>query len=260
MYTGLRAAAAAAATLSSGLLIPLYINPVGGPDCSGWAALLSTITAHPAVPFWTIINPNSGPGDPNTQAGPEYQQCIPQLLDKPNVVVLGYVATFEAEPSQQARVTTDIDTYNGWAIAYRPDGIFFDQVSGHTADFTAYQTFTSHASSLFSFVALNPGSAPQDIAYYSLANLLLTAENFYDQFNPSQLSLNSSTPASKQAVVLHDGPSTPPTSLISQLITTNDIKAFYVTDDVQANNQNPYDMLPTDLESFVTAIEAAASA
>ncbi len=31
-------------------------------------------------------------------------------------------------------------------------------------------------------VALNPGSAPQDTAYYSLADLLLTAENFYDQF------------------------------------------------------------------------------
>ncbi len=60
--------------------------------------------------------------------------------------------------------------------------------------------------------------------------------------------------------MLHDGPLSPPTSLISQLITTDDIKAFYVTDDVQANNQNPYDMLPTDLESFVTAIEAAASA
>ncbi len=42
MYTGLRVAAAAAATLSSGLLIPLYVNPVGGPDCSGWAPLLST--------------------------------------------------------------------------------------------------------------------------------------------------------------------------------------------------------------------------
>ncbi|KAI0722264.1 Spherulation-specific family 4 [Cerioporus squamosus] len=257
MYNLPRAAAAAAATLSSGVLIPLYINPVGSPDCSGWAPLLSTITAHPTVPFWTIINPNSGPGNPNTQAGPEYQQCIPQLLNKPNVVVLGYVATFEGTSSHQARATTDINTYNGWAVAYRPDGIFFDQVSGLSADFATYQTFTSHASSLFNFVALNPGSAPQDTRYYNLADLLLTAENFFNQFTPSQLSLNSSTPASKQAVVLHDGPSTPSTSLISQLITTDRIKAFYVTDDVQANNQNPYDMLPTDLESFVAAVQAA---
>ena len=73
----------------------------------------------------------------------------------------------------------------------------------------------------------------------------------------SQLSLGSATPPAKQAVVLHDGPSTPPTSLISQLITTDKIKAFYVTDDTQANNGNPYDDLPTDLENFIAAVEAA---
>ncbi|RPD66774.1 hypothetical protein L226DRAFT_453493 [Lentinus tigrinus ALCF2SS1-7] len=252
---------AAAATLSSGVLVPLYINPIGGPDCSGWAPLLNTITAHPSVPFYTIINPNSGPGNPNTQAGPEYQQCIPQLLDKSNVVVLGYVATGYADPSREAGVTTDVNTYGGWATTYRPDGIFFDEVSGLAADFATYQMFTSHARSLrFSFLALNPGAAPEDTAYYNLADLLLTAENFYDDFSPSQLSLGSTTPASKQAVVLHDGPSTPPTSLISQLITTDHLKAFYVTDDVQANNGNPYDNLPTDLESFVAALQAAVSA
>ena len=73
----------------------------------------------------------------------------------------------------------------------------------------------------------------------------------------SQLSLGATTPPAKQAVVLHDAPSTPPTSLISQLVTTDKIKAFYVTDDTQANDGNPYDDLPTDLESFITAVEAA---
>ena len=112
------------------------------------------ITAHPSVPFYTIINPNSGPGDPNTQAGPEYQQCMPQLLNKTNVVVLGYVATGYGAQSEQARVTTDVNTYHGWRAAYRPDGIFFDEVSGLAADFATYQTFASHARSLFSFVSL----------------------------------------------------------------------------------------------------------
>lgn len=71
------------------------------------------------------------------------------------------------------------------------------------------------------------------------------------------LSLGSSTPATKQAVVLTDGPSTPPTSLISTLITQDHVKAFYVTTDSQANGANPYDNLPTDLESFVAAIQSA---
>ena len=33
--------AAAASTLASGVLIPLYIDPIGGPQCSGWASLLN---------------------------------------------------------------------------------------------------------------------------------------------------------------------------------------------------------------------------
>ena len=37
-----RAATSTATTLSSGVLIPLYINPIGGPDCSGWGSLIST--------------------------------------------------------------------------------------------------------------------------------------------------------------------------------------------------------------------------
>ena len=132
-------------------------------------------------------------------------------------------------------------------------------------------------------VALNPGAAPADTDYYNLADILLTAENFYADFrcvsglcpdclpysqashlschecSPSQLSLGSSTPASKQAIVLTDGPSTPPTDLISQLITTDKVGAFWVTDDTQVNGANPYDTLPADIESFVADVEAAQS-
>ena len=85
------------------------------------------------------------------------------------------------------------------------------------------------------------------------------SETPYAGYSPSQLSLGSSTPASKQAVVLTDGPSTPPTSLISQLITTDHVGAFWVTDDTQANGGNPYDTLPSDLGAFVNAIKAAQS-
>ena len=38
----LQRAVTSAAALATGVLIPLYINPVGGPDCAGWATLLST--------------------------------------------------------------------------------------------------------------------------------------------------------------------------------------------------------------------------
>ncbi|KAH9894416.1 Spherulation-specific family 4 [Cubamyces lactineus] len=257
-----RALTAAAATLSSGVLVPLYIDPVGGPDCPGWGALLSSIAAHPSVPVWAVINPASGPGAHGSQAPVEYQQCIPVLrAAAPSVVVLGYVATWEGEASAQSGVNADVDTYAGWHATYRPDGIFFDQVSGQSGDLATYRSFTSRARPMFGdgngFIALNPGTAPGDDDYYSIADILLTAENFFDDFSVSDISLGSSTPVSKQAVVLTDGPSSPPTSLISQLITTDHLKAFYVTTDSQAGGANPYDDLPTDLEAYIAAIEAA---
>ncbi|KAJ8462204.1 hypothetical protein ONZ51_g11051 [Trametes cubensis] len=237
-----RALATTAATLSSGVLIPLYIDPIGGPDCSGWGPLLNSIAAHPSVPVWAVINPASGPGAHGSQAPVEYQQCIPVLrAAAPSVVVLGYVATWEGEASAQSGVNAD--------------------VSGQSGDLATYRGFAELARPLFGdgdgFIALNPGTAPSDDGYYSIADILLTAENFFSDFSVSDISLASSTPVSKQAVVLTDGPSTPPTSLISRLITTDHLKAFYVTTDSQAGGANPYDDLPTDLETYIAAIEAA---
>ncbi|KAI0650199.1 Spherulation-specific family 4 [Trametes meyenii] len=257
-----RAAAAAAATLASGLLVPLYIWPTGGSNCLSWATLIQTIAAHPTVPFWAVINPNSGPGKYKSQAPTVFQQCIPKLR-APNVVVLGYVPTGYGASSKKTNVTKDVDTYAGWKSAYRPDGIFFDEVSGMGGDLSTYTTYASHARSSFNggkgFIAFNPGTNPTSTKYYNIADILLTAENFYQDFSPNQLSLKPSTPATKQSVVLTDGPSTPPTALISQLVKTDGIKAFYVTTDSQANGGNPYDNLPTDLESFVAAIQSAQS-
>lgn len=108
-----------------------------------------SIAAHPSLPFWVIINPDSGPGGKQgSQATKEYQQCIP-ILRAPNVVVLGYVATGQGKASRQARVTADVSTYAGWAAAYRPDGIFFDEVSGRKADLATYQGFAAQAVSSF---------------------------------------------------------------------------------------------------------------
>ncbi|CDO76567.1 hypothetical protein BN946_scf184831.g3 [Trametes cinnabarina] len=250
---------AVAATLSSGLLIPLYLDPLST-SCTPWVPLFDSIAAHPTVPFWIIINPNSGPGNNGGQAPKVYQSCIPKLRAS-NVVVLGYVHTSYAKASRKAGVTQDVNTYAGWNTSYRPDGIFFDEVSGAQKDLATYQGFVSQARPLFrngaGFIALNPGTAPDDSDYYNITDLLLSAEDIYAQFDPSSLQFGSATPPSKQAIVLTDGPSTPPQSLINQVVTQDHVKAFYVTTDTQVNGGNPYDNLPTDLESYIAAIQAA---
>lgn len=69
-----------------------------------------------------------------------YQGCIPDLKSHSNVVVVGYVPTGDGTRSQSA-VNADVATYAGWNSAYRPDGIFFDEVnptSGLLSLYTAY--------------------------------------------------------------------------------------------------------------------------
>ncbi|KAI0663186.1 Spherulation-specific family 4 [Cubamyces menziesii] len=248
-----RVVAAAAATLSSDVLVPLYIYPSGGPDCASWAPLLKRLS--PPIPQYpsglSSIPIISGPGNKGGQAPKEFQQCVP-LLRAPNVVVLGYVQTSQGSTRRQAGVTQDVNTYAGWKASYKPDGIFFDEVSGKSKDLATYKNFVSHARPLFNngkgFITLNPGAAPSDTSYYGITDLLLSAEDFYKDFSPRQISLGTSTPPSKQAIVLTDGPSSPPTSLISQVVTKDHVKAFYVTTDSQANGGDPYDNLPIDLE------------
>ena len=78
--------------------------------------------------------------------------------------------------------------------------------------------------------------------------------SYSSAISASQLVIDGSHPAAQQAVILHDAPSTPPSSLISQLVSIDRIGALYITDDTQANGGNPYDSLPTDLSGFVATV------
>ncbi|KAL0562528.1 hypothetical protein V5O48_019559, partial [Marasmius crinis-equi] len=65
----------------------------------------------------------------------------------------------------------------------------------------------------------------------------------------SQLSFSTSTPASKQAVVLHDGPTTTNASLVRELVTTDKIGAIFLTSE-------EYTSIPTDWNNFVNLVDA----
>jgi Spherulation-specific family 4 len=111
------------------------------------------------VSFYVIVNPNSGPGAAGTQPDANYQACIAQLRTagaaNGNLKILGYVPTGHAADSSAA-VMSQIDTYSQWSSAYRPDGIFFDEVSQLAVDLTLYQSYSSkvHADFGTSFVSV----------------------------------------------------------------------------------------------------------
>lgn len=159
------ASCAVTTVTSSGIIVPLYIFPGSSPACSAWSALntayafdhftrrllisLFRISANPSLPFYVIVNPDSGPGAANSQPdASSYQGCIPQLKSHSNVKIVGYVPTGSGSRSQSA-VNTDVATYAGWAAAYRPDGIFFDEVKPTSKLLSKYITYASTAKQSF---------------------------------------------------------------------------------------------------------------
>ncbi|KAG8732591.1 hypothetical protein FRC12_019210, partial [Ceratobasidium sp. 428] len=197
----------------------------------------------------------------NTQPDANYKACVPKLRPSanPNVKLIGYVPTGYGNRAS-ADVQADVHTYANWASAYRLNGIFFDEVDYSAAKLPIYSQYSSYAKSQIpaGFVTLNPGTSAIDPGYYKIADQIVTVEQYFSDFSSSSYTIGSSTPASKQAVILHDAPSALPTSTINKIVKTDKIGAVYITTDVQANNQNPYDSFPSNWSGFVTAVETAA--
>ena len=101
------------------------------------------------MPFYVIVNPDSGPGAAGSQPNADsYQGCLPTLTESSNVVLVGYVATGYGSKSQAA-VTKEVATYAGWDSAYRPSGIFFDEVEPTSEYLSLYTTYAQDARSSF---------------------------------------------------------------------------------------------------------------
>jgi len=245
----------------TGLIWPLYIAP--GDSCSQWQPIIDQVAAHPNMPFVFIVNPASGPGTGLPDS--TYQTCIPELRPaaNPNTQVIGYATTgtpVATTPRAQADIESDITAYANWGIAYRPDGIFFDQIANNASDLQLYTNVANFArgqtwARTSSYITFNPGGdAPA--SFYALADLVVSFENFYDDFSNSDLTLtDSSRPPSKQAVILHTTPSTLPAATVSTLV-SDQIHAIYLTDipDNSTTGNNPYDAFPNYLSQLVSTL------
>ncbi|KAF8990054.1 Spherulation-specific family 4 [Cyathus striatus] len=244
-----------AALHSSGVIFPLYIYPTS--NCSNWLPLINSIISYPKVPFYVIINPNSGPGS-GTQPDTNYQTCTAQVKSAAgsngNVKLLGYVSTSYGSRAASA-VTADVNTYSGWTASYRLNGIFFDEAATSSALVSTYSGYASTVRSTFgtsSVVVLNPGTTPTT-NYFTFSDLIVTSETYYSQFTISSLTISSSSPASKQAVILHTAPSTLPTSLIDQLIALG-IKASFITN---YGVDQAYSNVPSYWSGFVARVDSS---
>ncbi|KAJ7598486.1 Spherulation-specific family 4-domain-containing protein [Mycena floridula] len=249
------------ALLPSGVIFPLFFDP--GENCTAWASLNNAVSANPALPFIFVINPNNGPGVAvNSQPDVLYQACIPQLVNsgtaQHNVRILGYVATHFGS-GNSSDVLNNITTYANWGAEYRPKGIYFDQTNPITSLLSVYESFISVAHHSFgpdSFIALNPSGNPSDSGYFMVVDLIITVTDFYSAFNISQLVISPSSPAARQAVVLHDDQTATNSTLVEQLIVQARVGYIFITNTPE---DGLYKTIPADWLGLCSNISSAAA-
>ncbi|KAF8875179.1 Spherulation-specific family 4-domain-containing protein [Infundibulicybe gibba] len=237
------------ALLPSGIIFPLYIYPFG--DCVAWTPVISAIQDNDSLQFYIVVNPNNGPvgpgGAPGNQPDANYQTCIAALRTAgstgQNIKILGYVATGHGT-RDSADVDTDIDIYSQWGSAYRPDGIFFDQVATSASLLPTYQGFVAQAHNDFgtSFIVLNPSANPASDAdgYFDIADLVVTLGGLYNDF--------------RRAVLLTDGPLLLPFEIVDELASTLDVGASFIT---HSSNAVAYQVIPVGWDAFVQGLITA---
>ena len=158
-------ATAAAPAGQQSWLIPAYQYPTSGTE---WATLAATRPA--SLPAYVIVNVDSGPG---TTLDPIYAAAVSNAQAE-GWTMVGYVDTAEATVS----LTSAEAQVSAWRSLYGVDDIFFDQVTGTSADLGYYEALTSYVQGLGGIDILNPGTPPSP-GYLStnVANAVVVMEN-----------------------------------------------------------------------------------
>ena len=116
-----------------------------------WSTLATTAPAK--LPAYVIVNADTGPG---TTDDSNYVAAITDAKAA-GWTMLGYVDTAWATASISA-VELQVDE---WRSLYGVDDVFFDEVTGASANLSYYETLTRYVHSLGGIDILNPGCPPR---------------------------------------------------------------------------------------------------
>lgn len=194
-------------TLATKLLLPLYQYPLDG----SWDDVYSTIEANPNLGFQIILNVDCGPGD-GSAPNSDFATGTARLNSYSNVETLGYVHTLFGDASQE-EVIQNVTAWAAWNAYTGANtaikGIFFDEIhneEGSTTDVTYVQALVEAASSAFGTYAftsmLNPGSKPEHLEYYDIANYVVVFETVASDYTDSVLTENIPTGYANQSAIL----------------------------------------------------------
>ena len=252
--------AVAGADAQARLLVPLYSYP-GVEDPGAYAR----VAAQSAVaPIAVVVNPCSGPAGPTAPSwctptdDAQHRLALDTLRSgDPSLRVLGYVATgyLQGEGPDADAIRADIDAYvTHYSGAHVPDGLFFDEVTNGAGTSAIYRDLCLYAKSKgFEEVVLNPG-APFASDY--LSGGACDAGVAFEDYPTGGLDWPSFEIGSELApytpdgvgVLIHD---LPESQTVGEIETALDrgFGLVYVTDDVQAGGNNPWNQLADGFEA-----------
>jgi hypothetical protein len=226
----------ASTAASTGLLIPLY----AWPGIDGWNTIYDSIAAHPAIPFYLIINPSTGPG---TTEYPEdvFITAIDKLNSYSNTKILGYTYTRQGTRAS-SDVEKDIATYANWATYAGQNislsGIFFDEASnGSDPSKLAYfqKLSRKYKSSSLGTVVFNPGvKLVADVAeWFAAADFIVEYENTYANWvaRAPDEHFSTSDHYGKDAVILNQTPVDADVDNVVRLAKDIGLGAIYLASD-----------------------------
>ncbi|KAL2859257.1 Spherulation-specific family 4 [Aspergillus pseudodeflectus] len=177
------------------VVVPLYIYPL---TSETWAPLYTAIEQNPALTFLVIVNPNSGPGEPD-QASPDhnYAREVPRLNAYANVYTVGYIRIdYCRKPLNEA--CDEIARYAGWAADYEATklgvrGIFVDETPNHESEerveyLERLTRFIKECERILGdkFVIHNPGTAPSP-SIAATAEMTFICEEPYSRYRSDEV-------------------------------------------------------------------------
>ncbi len=211
-----------------GVLVPLYIYPTD----PAWTTLIG-LKAKYTTPMMAVFNPASGPG---AAISIDYVNGVTRLKTA-GITTLGYVHTsYGVRPL--ADVEAEILEYWNW---YKPDGVFFDEMSSQPGGEAYIGSLTTYAKSLgMKLTVGNPGVPPPQ-TYINTVDIL----TIYEGAGIPPIIALQQYPAYKTAYLAYGVP----TLDVPTLVATAQYAAWiYITSDVPPN---PWDTLPGYLEVVI---------
>lgn len=222
------------------LLIPAYFDPTAFP------ALWTQMTTAP-VGSIIVMNPANGPG---SSSNPAYVSAV-AALQAAGMKVVGYVNTNNGGIAV-GTVEAQVNTYISW---YNVNGIFLDNASTSSAEFSYYSTLYTyiHGTSA-NFVVLNHGAIP-DPGYLAYGDVLSIFEGTYAAFTQFITPTWAQANTNQIAVIVY-ATSSAQLQEAAYLTVYGYAQSIYITN---GSGANPYSGLPSYWTTLLSWIAAGAS-